>query len=97
MIFLGEGFFLSLYIQATFVPKITRFLKANALLNNLEDTLIINMDWTKPPLHQSWDSIVRFEVVYHRRTYDLLVEYLGGAIFWLRTSIFLILVWSSDA
>ena len=50
MISLEEGFFLSLYIQATFVPKITRFLKANALLNNLEDTPTINMDWTKPPL-----------------------------------------------
>ncbi|NIQ88707.1 MAG: hypothetical protein GWN93_06335, partial [Deltaproteobacteria bacterium] len=50
---------------------------ANVLLNNLDSVSTIHVDWTKTtPQQQTYDWIVGSEVVYHRPTYDALVEFL---------------------
>jgi 2-polyprenyl-3-methyl-5-hydroxy-6-metoxy-1,4-benzoquinol methylase len=56
--------------------EILRFIRANVLLNNLDSVSIINVDWTRTtPQQQVYDWIVGSEVVYHRPTYDALVEF----------------------
>ncbi|UCG13054.1 MAG: methyltransferase [Deltaproteobacteria bacterium] len=60
--------------------EIINFIRANALLNNLENVSIINVDWCEPAGQQRYDWIVGSEVVYHRPTYDCLVKFLGQAL-----------------
>lgn len=60
--------------------EILRFIKANALLNNLDNVPIINVDWTEPVSEQRYDWIVGSEVVYHRPTYDALVQFFQQAL-----------------
>lgn len=57
--------------------EILRFIRANVLLNNLDSVSTVNIDWTKADQPaQIYDWIVGSEVVYHRSTYDALVEFL---------------------
>lgn len=60
--------------------EILRFVRANALLNGLDNVCIKNVDWSKPAPRQRYDWIVGSEVVYHRPTYDLLVKFLRQAL-----------------
>ena len=55
---------------------ILRFIRANVLLNNLENVPIINVDWREPAGEEHYDWIVGAEVIYHRPTYDDLVRFL---------------------
>ena len=55
--------------------EIIRFIRANTLLNTLDKVPVINVDWTNPNPHQRYDWIVGSEVVYHRPTYDSLVQF----------------------
>jgi predicted nicotinamide N-methyase len=55
--------------------EVIKFIRANALLNELDKVPIINVDWTKPTSSQLFDWIVGSEVVYHRPTYDSLVQF----------------------
>ena len=55
--------------------EIIRFIRANILLNELDHVPVMNVDWTKPASNQLFDWIVGSEVVYHRQTYDSLVEF----------------------
>jgi 2-polyprenyl-3-methyl-5-hydroxy-6-metoxy-1,4-benzoquinol methylase len=55
--------------------EIIRFIRANTLLNELDKVPVINVDWTNPSSHQRYDWIVGSEVVYHRPTYDSLVQF----------------------
>jgi 2-polyprenyl-3-methyl-5-hydroxy-6-metoxy-1,4-benzoquinol methylase len=55
--------------------EIIRFIRANTLLNKLDKVPVINVDWTSPSSHQRYDWIVGSEVVYHRPTYDSLVQF----------------------
>ncbi|MEJ2233634.1 MAG: methyltransferase [Syntrophobacterales bacterium] len=57
--------------------EILRFIRANVLLNHLDSVSTIHVDWTQTaPQQQIFDWIVGSEVVYHRPTYDALVEFL---------------------
>ncbi|MGD8987880.1 MAG: methyltransferase [Syntrophobacterales bacterium] len=60
--------------------NILRFIRANALLNNLDNVSIIDVDWSKPAGQHRYDWIVGAEVVYHRPTYDHLVQFLQQAL-----------------
>ena len=60
--------------------EIIRFIRANTLLNKLDNVPIINLDWTEPTLNQLYDWIVGSEVVYHRPTYDSLVQFFLQAL-----------------
>ena len=60
--------------------EIIRFIRANTLLNKLDNVPVINVDWTKPTSNQLYDWIVGSEVVYHRSTYDSLVQFLNQAL-----------------
>ncbi len=55
--------------------EIIRFIRANTLLNKLDKVPVMNVDWTNPSSHQRYDWIVGSEVVYHRPTYDSLVQF----------------------
>ena len=55
--------------------EIIKFIRANILLNELDHVPVINLDWTKPSSNQLFDWIVGSEVVYHRPTYDSLVQF----------------------
>jgi predicted nicotinamide N-methyase len=55
--------------------EIIRFIRANTLLNKLDKVPVIKVDWTKPTSNQLYDWIVGSEVVYHRPTYDALVQF----------------------
>ena len=55
--------------------EIIRFIRANILLNELDHVPVIDVDWTKPASNQLFDWIVGSEVVYHRQTYDSLVQF----------------------
>jgi predicted nicotinamide N-methyase len=55
--------------------EVIKFIRANALLNELDNVPIINVDWTKPTSSQLFDWIVGSEVIYHRPTYDSLVQF----------------------
>jgi EEF1A lysine methyltransferase 3 len=52
------------------------FARANALLNGLTDLEIRRLDWSDPGETARYDIIVGSEVVYDRRSYPLLVEFL---------------------
>lgn len=56
--------------------EILNFTRANALLNDLGSIPIRELDWTKSPPQLRYDWIVGSEVVYHRPTYDALVQFL---------------------
>jgi EEF1A lysine methyltransferase 3 len=60
--------------------EIIRFIRANILLNKLDNVPVINLDWTKPTSNQLYDWIVGSEVVYHRPTYDSLVQFFQQAL-----------------
>jgi predicted nicotinamide N-methyase len=60
--------------------EIIRFIRANTLLNKLNNVPIINVDWTKPASNQLYDWIVGSEVVYHRSTYDSLLQFFQQAL-----------------
>ena len=63
------------------------FARANALLNGLTDLDIRKLDWSDPGETHLYDVVVGSEVVYDRRSYPLLVNFLrrvlapGGVIF----------------
>ncbi len=63
------------------------FCKANALLNGCYHVPVLKMDWRLPYYGKPFDIIIGSEVVYDRRTYDILVNFLddtlstGGTIF----------------
>jgi EEF1A lysine methyltransferase 3 len=52
------------------------FARANALLNGLTDLEIRRLDWSDPYETSRYDVIVGSEVVYDRRSYPLLVDFL---------------------
>jgi 2-polyprenyl-3-methyl-5-hydroxy-6-metoxy-1,4-benzoquinol methylase len=52
------------------------FARANALLNGLTDLEIRRLDWSDPNETSRYDVIVGSEVVYDRRSYPLLVDFL---------------------
>jgi len=60
--------------------EIIRFIRANTLLNKLDKVSVINVDWTQPTSDQLYDWIVGSEVVYHRSTYDSLVQFLNQSL-----------------
>jgi predicted nicotinamide N-methyase len=60
--------------------EIIRFIRANTLLNNLGNVPVIGVDWTQPASNQLYDWIVGSEVVYHRSTYDSLVQFLQHSL-----------------
>jgi predicted nicotinamide N-methyase len=60
--------------------EILRFIRANALLNNLDQVSVLKVDWTQPAPPERYDWIVGSEVVYHRQTYEHLVEFLNTAL-----------------
>ncbi len=60
--------------------EIIRFIRANTLLNKLDKVPVINVDWTQPTSDQLYDWIVGSEVVYHRSTYDSLVQFLNQSL-----------------
>jgi predicted nicotinamide N-methyase len=55
--------------------EIIKFIKANTLLNKLDNVPVINLDWTKPTSNQLYDWIVGSEVVCDQPTYASLVEF----------------------
>ncbi|MEJ2430939.1 MAG: methyltransferase [Deltaproteobacteria bacterium] len=55
--------------------EIIRFIRANILLNELDHVPVIKVDWTRSASNQLFDWIVGSEVVYHRQTYDSLVQF----------------------
>jgi EEF1A lysine methyltransferase 3 len=52
------------------------FARANALLNGLRDLDVRKLDWSDPEERDVYDVIVGSEVVYDRRSYPLLVNFL---------------------
>ncbi|MCG6916385.1 MAG: protein N-lysine methyltransferase family protein [Deltaproteobacteria bacterium] len=60
--------------------EIIRFIRANTLLNNLDNVPVISVDWTQPASNQLYDWIVGSEVVYHRSTYDSMVQFLQQSL-----------------
>lgn len=56
------------------------FARANALLNGLHDVEIRKLDWSDPFETRQYDVIVGSEVVYDRRTYPLLVDFLRRSL-----------------
>jgi EEF1A lysine methyltransferase 3 len=52
------------------------FARANALLNGLTDLDIRRLDWSDPGETRLYDVVVGSEVVYDRRSYPLLVNFL---------------------
>ena len=60
--------------------EIIRFIRANTLLNNLDNVPVISVDWTQPVSNKLYDWIVGSEVVYHRSTYDSLVQFLQQSL-----------------
>lgn len=60
--------------------EIIRFIRANTLLNNLDNVSVISVDWTQPVPNQLYDWIVGSEVVYHRSSYDSLVQFLRQSL-----------------
>ena len=60
--------------------EIIRFIRANTLLNNLDSVPVISVDWTQPASNQLYDWIVGSEVVYHRSTYDSMVQFLQQSL-----------------
>jgi EEF1A lysine methyltransferase 3 len=52
------------------------FARANALLNGLSDLEIRRLDWSDPGETRLYDVVVGSEVVYDRRSYPLLVDFL---------------------
>ena len=52
------------------------FARANALLNGLTDLEIRRLDWSDPNETARYDVLVGSEVVYDRRSYPLLVDFL---------------------
>lgn len=67
--------------------EILDFTRANALLNDLHHVPILKIDWREFVPREPYDCIVGSEVVYHRPSYDALVQFLdrslapGGTIF----------------
>jgi len=60
--------------------EVLRFTRANALLNDLAHVPIIRIDWREPPPEERYDWIVGSEVVYHRPSYDALIQFLDQAL-----------------
>ena len=56
------------------------FARANALLNGLNDLEIRKLDWSDPEETRRYDVIVGSEVVYDRRSYPLLVDFLRRSL-----------------
>jgi cyclopropane fatty-acyl-phospholipid synthase-like methyltransferase len=56
------------------------FARANALLNGLNDLEIRRLDWSDPEETRRYDAIVGSEVVYDRRSYPLLVDFLHRSL-----------------
>lgn len=56
------------------------FARANALLNGLHNLEIRKLDWSDPFETRRYDVIVGSEVVYDRRTYPLLVDFLRRSL-----------------
>jgi EEF1A lysine methyltransferase 3 len=56
------------------------FARANALLNGLNDLEIRKLDWSDPGETQRYDVIIGSEVVYDRRSYPLLVDFLRRSL-----------------
>ena len=56
------------------------FARANALLNGLTDLDIRRLDWSDPGETILYDVIVGSEVVYDRRSYPLLVDFLRRSL-----------------
>ena len=56
------------------------FARANALLNGLTGLEIRKLDWSDPGETHRYDVIVGSEVVYDRRSYPLLVDFLRRSL-----------------
>lgn len=56
------------------------FTRANTLLNDMVDVKVIQLDWSLPFEDEPYDIIMGSEVVYDRKTYDVLVDFLDRAL-----------------
>ncbi len=56
------------------------FARANALINNLPDVEIRNIDWNDQGFSEQYDVIIGSEIVYDRRGYPILVDFLKRAL-----------------
>lgn len=56
------------------------FARANALLNGLPDLEIRRLDWSNRGETRRYDAIIGSEVVYDRRSYALLVDFLSRSL-----------------
>jgi len=67
------------------------FARANALLNGLPDVGIVKLDWNDPSHFEPYDVVFGSEVIYDRKSYPLLIEFLRraaapvGSFSWPRT------------
>ena len=46
-----------------------RFATANAVINDCRDIRIVRLDWRKPTLQQTFDSIIGSEITYHEKDF----------------------------
>lgn len=56
------------------------FCRANALLNGCRNVPVIRIDWRMPFAGEPYDMIIGSEVVYDRKTYGILVDFLDNAL-----------------
>lgn len=56
------------------------FARANAILNGLPNADIRKLDWNEPDLPDRYDVIFGSEVIYDRKSYPLLVNFLDRAL-----------------
>jgi EEF1A lysine methyltransferase 3 len=56
------------------------FAKANALLNGLRDVEICRLDWSDAGETRQYDMLIGSEVVYDRRSYALLVDFMRRTV-----------------
>ncbi len=56
------------------------FSRANAILNNLPHLPIVYLDWRVPYIDRPFEMIIGSEVVYDRRSYQIMIDFLDQAL-----------------
>ncbi|MEJ5300230.1 MAG: methyltransferase [Thermodesulforhabdaceae bacterium] len=56
------------------------FARANALMNDCPHVPVVALDWRLPYTGRPFEMIIGSEVVYDRRTYDILISFLSQAL-----------------
>jgi EEF1A lysine methyltransferase 3 len=56
------------------------FAKANAMLNGLSESMVRRLDWSDPAETAQYDTIVGSEIVYDRRSYPALVDFMHRSL-----------------